>query len=198
AASAPSLQAAEHTAQAPQTYRGLYRLWTGRRVFFDCAAGQEYPIGTAPALLDSLYREACAPAPCPGEPAYAVLQGRLQNGALQVIRVDSLLTRNRRNNCRPVDFWCTGTEPFWLLVISEKEKAMYWKQLGEPEGRTFPWAAPETAEGRWSYTSTQPETGQTLRAHIRREPCSDGMSDRVFQYSVEIQLGEQRLRGCAE
>lgn len=202
-ADSPAASPAQREAAAPppavQSLRGMYRAVSGGPTFYDCTSAKNYRVTEAPTTLDSLYREACAPAPYAGETVFAVLQGRINTaeGTLAIDRVETVAAKNRNNTCLPYDFWCIGTEPFWRLLISEQEGGLFLKLIGEEQGRSFPWVAAQTGAGAWTYTSTNPATQQTLKVIIRKETCTDGMSDQSYDYSAELHLGKQTLRGCA-
>ena len=42
-----------------------------------------------------------------------------------------------------------------------------------------------------------PATGEKIEVAIRKEFCSDGMSDQRYEYSVQLRIGEMKLMGCA-
>ena len=208
----PPQEAATNTLQATepvstpapppvQTLRGMYKNKRGQRTFYDCADGKTYRVLDETKTLDSLYREACEPTPYEGESVYAVVQGRLENtqsgSTLRISQIDTLRTQNRRNTCMPYEFWCVGTEPFWSLLISEAEGGMFFKMLGEERGKVYPWAKPSQQGNTWTYKSSNTATGEKIEVIIRKEFCSDGMSDQRYEYSVSLQIGEQKLIGCA-
>lgn len=192
------------TAPPPeQTFRGMYRSGASGAAFYICDSSQTYLVRDRPAGLDSLYRAACGPAPCPDESVYAVLRGRLElparpgaPGILHLSAIDTLQPKTVYNTCLPFDFWCLGTEPFWGLFISEQDGGFCVKIMGAERGLRFPWAAPIKTASSWTYTSTHPQTGEKLRVVVRREPCSDGMSERAYDYSVEMTLGQEVYHGC--
>ncbi|MBK8921977.1 MAG: hypothetical protein IPM81_10765 [Saprospirales bacterium] len=203
-----ALQQVAETPAPVQTLRGMYKNGGNGARWYDCASGKTYLVIDETNTLATLYRAACQPAPCPGESVYGVAQGRVSptgtagaasgsDGTLRISRVDTLAPKTLFNTCAPYDFWCSGTEPFWGMLISETDGGFFLKTMGDERGRTFPWSAPVQNGTTWAYTSSDPASGESLRVRVRREPCSDGMSERQYGYSVEIQLGDQTLRGCA-
>lgn len=85
-----------------------------------------------------------------------------------------------------------GTEPFWNLAI-EGDRLRY-ISADEPESRVGQVSRREEGgvlvlEGRLA--------GRPVRAAVRRERCSDGMSDRTYPLAIEIVLDGRRLAGCA-
>ncbi len=185
--------------QPIQVLRGMYAAGPQGNSFYTCSDGKMYRVNGQPASLDSLYESARGPAPYDGESVYAVVEGRFgtSDNTLTISRVDSMAGHSVFNTCLPFDFWCTGTEPFWRLLISEQEAGFGFKLIGEDRGQIFPWRAAKTDGRTWTYESSDPATGQKLKVVVRKTACSDGMSDRRFNYAAEINLGAYTLRGCA-
>lgn len=196
-ASVNSLQPEQRSVAAPPAiFRGAYRRTSKGAFFYNCSTAEWQPVAEQPAGLDSLYREACMPTPVPDEPVYAVVQAVPRGGdSLAILRVDTLSPRTMRNSCLPYEFWCLGTEPFWGAVVSEEGVSL--KMIGSGQGLWFPAPRRVPGEGIWTYESTDPKTKTVLRLQIKKEPCSDGMSDRQYDYSVQLRRGDELLRGCA-
>ncbi len=206
---APQQEGQERGVAAPppaiQSLRGMYRSGSEGASFYDCAAGKTYAVRGRPVELDSLYYEACQPAPYENESVYAAVRGEITpvppgqpvDGVLRITGIDTITAKTMFNTCLPFDFWCLGTEPFWGLLISEKETGLFLKDIGRERGRRFAWATPKVQGDSWTYTTSDPATREKVSVIVRKTPCSDGMSDRRYNYAVEIRIGEQVLRGCA-
>lgn len=189
---APPTTAAASAAEI--TLRGHLSRDDQGTVLYACADGKKYRVSDATGQLDSLYELACLPAPIPGESVYAVLTGTLSNDgqAFSAQRADTLTAKNPNNACLGWEFWASGTEPFWSLQISEAEGKLFFKDIGEEQGQAFTWKAPNTdGKSLWTY-----ESGD-LKAVIKKGKCSDGMSELEYHYSVEVSIGDRKLRGCA-
>lgn len=104
-------------------------------------------------------------------------------------------TKNFKNTCIPYDFWCIGNEPFWQIQISEKENMIDLYQPMEQKYSLFNFVKPVTKDGNWIYKTTN--ANDKLEIIIRQEKCSDGMSERKYNYSVKITLNDKQYRGCA-
>ncbi len=179
---------------AETTLSGYLSQGDGGLQLRSCGDGKTYTVSDASGALESLYQQACMPAPIPGEAVYAVLTGALSadGAAFTVQRADTVTSISTRNACLGWDFWCNGTEPFWGLRISEAEGGFFFKDIGQEEGAFFAWAAPETdGATSWTYQSG------ALKVVISKSPCSDGMSDLEYSYTAEVTLGERELKGCA-
>ncbi len=194
----------------PATLRGYYVLGPEVSTIHNCADNKQYWVKDATRSLDSLYRQACFPAPIPYESVYAVLTGTLgpketsgaaaeTAGTFTVTKVDTLQSKNRFNACLPWEFWCHGTEPFWGIQISEAEDGIFFKNMADETGVQYAWAAPQTdGNSFWNYeTNTAPGSKERLKIVIKKEKCADGMSDIEYNYSVEVTKGKETLRGCA-
>jgi uncharacterized membrane protein len=88
------------------------------------------------------------------------------------------------------DFDLRGTEPFWALTIRADALA-----LTRVDGDPFnaPNAGPQV-EG-----DTALWDGGPLHVTLRRETCSDGMSDRVYAFAATVEVKDTvMLKGCGE
>lgn len=204
------LQPSTSSAPVAATLRGYYVLGNEVNTLRNCADNKQYWVKDQTRSLDSLYRQACFPAPIPYEAVYAVLTGTIGPkdslgpasetvGVFTVTRVDTLQSKNRFNACLSWEFWCHGTEPFWGLQISEAEGSIFLKNMADETGAQYAWGEPKT-DGTTSWTyETSPSSGskETLKIVIKKEKCSDGMSDIEYDYSVVVLRGKETLRGCA-
>lgn len=202
----PSTAAAPVTA----TLRGYYVLGNEVNMFRNCADNKQYWVKDQTRSLDSLYQQACLPAPIPYEAVYAVFTGTLgtkdatataaeTDGVFTVTRVDTLQSKNRFNACLPWEFWCSGTEPFWSLQISEAEGGIFFKNIANETGAQFAWVEPKTDNvSSWVYETNDASGSENrLKIVIKKEKCNDGMSEIEYGYSAEITMNGTNLRGCA-
>lgn len=192
----------------PMTLRGLYHQTAQGGFIVECSdlaknVGGHQSVTSVvdkTGQLDSLYRSACLPAPVPSESVFAVLSGTVLAGTLTMSKIDTLQPKNFFNTCVPYEFWCSGTEPFWNLQISEGEGGIFLKNMAEDSGAAYEWAAPETnGTTTWTYRA-KPKSGsadEPIQVIVRKQSCNDGMSDLRFDYSAEVKLSNQTLRGCA-
>ncbi|GAP93629.1 COG3650 family protein [Leptolyngbya sp. NIES-2104] len=98
---------------------------------------------------------------------------------------------------RPVEsFTVVGTEPFWNVEINQSGITY---GTPEPKKVVFPYVAPLNAEGRPADSvrvyRLKGMTSGTLV--IRKGACSDGMSDRKYDHSATMILGDTVKEGCA-
>ena len=85
---------------------------------------------------------------------------------------------------------CSGTEPFWSLAINSASKATY----TDPETEARIYVVRD-------FERIDKDAAMSLVAggsvSITAETCSDGMSDNVYPYAVNVLLpGGRKLKGC--
>lgn len=81
----------------------------------------------------------------------------------------------------------TGTEPFWSLTIDNRDM-----RFEDMEGYTVVEPTPPVEPG---YQGDLFQ-GRRIEVTIRRQPCSDGMSDRTYPDQVDLRVDGRLLRGC--
>lgn len=86
-----------------------------------------------------------------------------------------------------------GTEPFWggSLTGTSVRYMTPDDQFGDVIETRVSYAPDrETYTGAWR--------GGPFLLTLRRGPCSDGMSDRTYAFSVELRVAGESRRGCAD
>lgn len=91
-----------------------------------------------------------------------------------------------------LDWRAIGTEPFWGVAIGRD--ALVFSEPGE-DPVAFPAAEPRRTEGGFTLSSTL--DGRPLEVRLRAESCSDGMSDRRYDWAARVEIDGRRLEGCA-
>lgn len=87
-----------------------------------------------------------------------------------------------------------GTEPFWN-ARTDGRCVTY--STPEDQAGTRVWAKAETGGGRSVWTGAL--NGKPFVLTIRpSKSCSDGMSDKVYAYEAELNVGGELRQGCAE
>lgn len=96
----------------------------------------------------------------------------------------------------PIRLHCSGTEPFWGLELSYSRADIRFAFSDEAFSAGFsPPASPANRTNIWLRTRFDLESEFLL---LEAESCSDGMSDRIYPYSLFAKLGENLLGGCCE
>jgi uncharacterized membrane protein len=86
------------------------------------------------------------------------------------------------------EFYLIGTEPFWGGRI--RADRLIFSRAGQPDiTSTNTGVQTEGDVGSWG-------TGRMV-FKLRPEPCSDGMSDRRYDYRAEATINGELLKGCA-
>jgi uncharacterized membrane protein len=113
----------------------------------------------------------------------------------EVIQVDK---KNFNNTCVPYDFWVFGNEPNWTLQISRKEGIIDLQDLSGNKNYSFFWNEPKSDSGAIIYSSFNTIRKYAIDIKIRKEKCSDTMSDTEYEYSVTAEItGGKKFKGCA-
>jgi uncharacterized membrane protein len=92
-----------------------------------------------------------------------------------------------------IDFIANGNEPFWSLEI-DKGKNIIFNQPGLENPDSIGYAEPVVNNGTREY-HIQSGT-KTIDVKILPQFCSDGMSDFVYEYKVELQYNKKKYSGC--
>ncbi|WP_122468506.1 hypothetical protein [Brevundimonas lutea] len=86
-----------------------------------------------------------------------------------------------------------GTEPFWSVRI--RPDGIEYDGVDRPLRRG---ANPgPMVQGTTAVWATATEDGQTLVVTLAATPCSDGMSDRAYPLTAQVEVGAETLNGCA-
>lgn len=91
-------------------------------------------------------------------------------------------------------FRLVGNEPFWAVHIDST--VIRYMTPDDTSGTRFPPAKPLQLGDTIRWTSSNPQT--IIEAWVVPVSCSDGMSDRTWQYRASVQVGDRKLQGCAE
>ena len=89
---------------------------------------------------------------------------------------------------RPPPYHAVGTEPFWNLLIDERDVTF------TPAGRAADPAA--DAAGRSSAFAGEIYQTPRINVNIVHAQCSDGMSDRTYPDKVQVTVDGRRFNGC--
>ncbi len=86
-----------------------------------------------------------------------------------------------------------GNEPFWAIEMTGSE--MVYSGVDRPEQRA-PQGQP-TMQGTMAVWETTTGAGNPLKVTLTATECSDGMSDRIWPLTALVEIGDERLMGCA-
>ena len=87
----------------------------------------------------------------------------------------------------PPPYRATGTEPFWSLLIDERDVT-----FTQPDAEPIRQARPQAIIGFAGEIYQTPR----INVNIVHGRCSDGMSDRVYPDTVQVTVDGRRFNGC--
>jgi uncharacterized membrane protein len=85
---------------------------------------------------------------------------------------------------------CFGTEPFWSIDISEAKNIIKYRPM-DGDSMVMPFVKADEKEVSWVFKTSK------LKVVIKKEKCSDGMSDTEHEYSSIVTMNGKDLKGCA-
>ncbi len=192
----------------PVTFEGLYTFGNEVNTFQDCNGSKTvYWVNDSLTNLRDKYKETTSFLSYPYESVYAEVKGYLSGksslgyaseyeNVLVVTDIIKLEAKNFRTECYNYEFIALGNEPFWSVDIIPQERRIILKDVGQEKVYEFFYAPQTVSGGIHRYESTNPARDKLI-IEIREEKCSDGMSDRQYNYSAEVRLNERLLKGCA-
>lgn len=86
-----------------------------------------------------------------------------------------------------------GTEPFWAVEIDGT--ALTLKRPDQPDA-VFEAPGATVAGGQASWEARRAD-GAVMKVTLFVSECSDGMSDRRYPLTAEVEVGAETFRGCA-
>ncbi len=190
-----SLKIGRDTVSAVKEFQGLYK--PHYSTFINCEDGKTYVLKNNTAL-DSIY-QTILPNAYTDEAVYVKMIASIDRDQTDILNVKigselHVEQKNHKNTCIPYEYWCMGTEPFWILEISKLEDLIDLYEPMEQKTSHFVYSAPETKNGNIIYTSS--DGMYKIVVTIKKEKCN-GAIDKQYEYSAEIQLNEKKFRGCA-
>jgi len=194
---------------AGKVFEGLYVHNANSNSFRDCAnPDSSYWIIDDTRKLNRSYEKFHSPKNIYGV-VYAKLKGikiettneKIKEKYPQTLIVKEIVQvekKNFNNTCIQYNFWGLGNEPNWSLQISEKENMIEFFDLAEGKEYYFFYEEEIDEDGKIVYASHNNIQRYTIKIFIKKEPCSDTMSDKVYDYSVEVNLNnDKKYKGCA-
>ena len=88
----------------------------------------------------------------------------------------------------PPPYRALGTEPFWNLLIDERNLTFI-----EPEAQPILQPTPPVING---FAGPIYQTQRISVNIVKNQQCSDGMSDRVYPDRVQVTVDGRQFSGC--
>jgi len=193
--------------KTPQTFKGLFKNDKGTNTFRDCNdTGKTYLVRNSSDSISQAYKKATEFLTYSGETVYAEVKGYLTgkstsqsavgyDNELIINSVHELEQKNYKTFCYDFEFIALGNEPFWSVDIIPTERKIVLKEVGKEKVYVFPYQPANVDKDVYRFeTQTKKDA---LVIIIRKEKCSDGMSDRSYNFSAEIAINGETLKGCA-
>lgn len=194
-----SLKADIHPEKKVEEYKGVYH--PGQ--FKNAANSELYTFNESDQKkLDSLYH-ILLPDPYPNQTVALNFKGipdpQATNTGFKVIitALISMELKNAFNSAIPYEYWCMGNEPFWQVHISEKENLIDFYDPMIPKFYHFSFSSGEINGNITTYKAEDKTNNNTIKITITKEKCSDGMSERTYNYKSEIILNGITYKGCS-
>ncbi len=192
----------------PQEARGLFIPGEKFDTYLDCAKpGAKLVAMDETGNIERNYKRLLR-RPYPGQAIFAEVKGYLSDhygatrlpdnhqGFFIITEIIELEAKNHRNTCIPFDYWASGTEPFWSAQISAGEDLIEFYDPSEDKFTVFNYAPPVTTDTAQVYAAFNQSTGDNIRISVRKEVCSDGMSDIRHEYAVKLTVNGKGFSGC--
>ena len=192
----------------PHIFKGLYKYNKEANTFQDCDdLTKIYWVKDSSATISKQYKKATKFLSYPDETAYAEVKGYLIGKAstgfasdyenvLVITSVDKLEPKNYQTACYNFEFIALGNEPFWSLDIIPTEQKIILKHVGKDRVFVFPYQPANVGGGVYRF-ETKNAANEKLVIVLREEKCSDGMSERSYNFSAEVVINGETLKGCA-
>jgi uncharacterized membrane protein len=191
-----------------KSFRGLYTYGDEVSTFYDCNTRTVYWLTDSTARLAELYESSERALPYPYESVYVELKGYLKGPSsrgyaseyaneLIVKDVIRLKPKDYRMECFPYEYVALGNEPFWSLEIIPHEKRIVFKDIGAQKVYEFPYAPATSVQGGARYEVRSADRRNSMEVNLREQVCSDGMSDRRYNYAATVLLNGKTFAGCA-
>ncbi|MBC7914378.1 MAG: hypothetical protein H7Y07_09675, partial [Pyrinomonadaceae bacterium] len=195
-------------ASETKTYTGLYISGNKMSTFRNCSNQKRvYWVEDESQKLMEAYKTTTNFMHYPYESMYVEVKGYLKGksnigyaGEYQnVLAVTDLVTisqKSYKTDCFNYEFICLGNEPFWSLEINPDEKIIALKDVGVEKTYLFSYKAAKHTGNSYVY-ETSNERKESITILITQQTCSDGMSDRQYHYSAQVNIDGKTLKGCA-
>lgn len=184
-------------------FSGLLSYGKNEKTFISCADPGMIHLVKNNDQIDTIFKS-LLPNAYDGESIFLKIMAKIEPASekkyadqLEIKKIITAEQKNHKNTCIPYDFWCKGNEPFWQLQISEKENLIDFYDPMQQHTTHFLYNKPDTKNNVIIYSSKDENSKNEIFVRIRKEKCSDGMSEIEYKYSAEISLNGDKFKGCA-
>lgn len=191
-----------------KVYEGLYILNANENIFRDCMnPDSTYWVTDGSGKIEGMYNKFISSKNVYGA-VVVKLKGKITETknkrylekyprTFEVMEVVDMQKKNFSNTCIPYDFWGLGNEPGWSLQISENENLIEFTDYGENKTYSFFYEEPKSEDGKIIYNAHNNIQRNYIDISIKKENCSDNMSDKVYEFSAEVKINKnKKYNGC--
>jgi uncharacterized membrane protein len=101
----------------------------------------------------------------------------------------------KKRRAEGVEILGTGGDPYWTVEI-DKEKYILFKSPTMPKAVIVPIEKPVTSKDSLVYVIST-DGGNLLKVSIAPGFCTDGVSDHIYEYHMNVTYKGQTYKGCA-
>jgi uncharacterized membrane protein len=132
---------------------------------------------------------------------YGSLLGKNTEGydnTLLVKKIDHLAAKDWDGYCLGFEFVIFGSDPFWAVEISPKEKYIDFNDDVNQKFHHFKYAKPVIVNDIRTYETVSFDGAETLKIVIKPEDCSDKANPKPYPFKAEVTLNGKVYNGCAQ
>jgi len=186
---------------AVKIFEGLLSPYSSAFILKTCADQSSYITIDKENLIAAAYQKTIGNMSYLNESVYFKAKGYAQlsaKGTDSLIVTDLIETKRKSylTPCFNYEFILLGTEPFWSAEIIPNENIIALKDVSLEKSFVFPYSKAVFEGSQYSYFSRN-KKGDTISIIVRKENCNDGMSDKNYQYSSQIEVNGRSMSGCA-
>jgi uncharacterized membrane protein len=132
---------------------------------------------------------------------YGSLLGKNNEGydnTLLVKKIDHLAAKDWDGYCLGFEFVIFGSDPFWAVEISPKEKYIDFNDDVNQKFHHFKYVKPVIENDIRTYETVSFDGAETLKIVIKPEDCSDKANPKPYPFKAEVTLNGKVYNGCAQ
>jgi uncharacterized membrane protein len=132
---------------------------------------------------------------------YGSLLGKNTEGydnTLLVKKIDHLAAKDWDGYCLGFEFVIFGSDPFWAVEISPKEKYIDFNDDVNQKFHHFKYVKPAIENDIRTYETVSFDGAETLKIIIKPEDCSDKANPKPYPFKAEVTLNGKVYKGCAQ
>jgi uncharacterized membrane protein len=95
------------------------------------------------------------------------------------------------------DFKCKGNEPFWQVEINAEKNSIDFINPMEQKTTHFNYSEPTINNKIIVFNATTADSKNKISITIINESCTDGMSEKKYNYKAAVVLNDKKYNGCA-